>query len=181
MHQEGKPEAPEGAPGSGRARPRRVWAIATALVLAVAAVVAIPLSQPAQPVSPVAAARPAVPIRAVPGSNPSIQKWFLSRDKLRVELNNLLLPFAQNQLTSTTTSKADCARLAVVSRLLNADHGPLAEVDTLGRTGLTQFSQGASACLTGDLAGAKQAILAGLAARATAQAQLDNTLDGDAP
>jgi hypothetical protein len=181
MHRQGKSEAPAGASGSSRVRAWRLGAIIVALVLAVAAVIAVPLSQrgPSHPLAPVAAAQPAAPARAVPGSDPAIQHWLLKRDKLRVELNNLLLPFAQNQVTSAATAKSQCARLQVVAKLLNADHGPQAKVDTLGRTGLTQFEQGAAACLAGDVAGAKKSILDGLSARATAQAQLDNTLDGD--
>ena len=159
----------------------RLGLIVVALVLAVAAVIAVPLSQrgPGAPIAPVAAAKPAAPGRSVPGNDPAIQHWLLSHDKLRIELNNLLLPFAQNQVASAASAKSHCARLAVVAKQLNANHGPQAKVDTLGRAGLTQFEQGAAACLAGDVAGAKQAILAGLSARTTAQAQLDETLDGD--
>ena len=131
-----------------------------------------------------AAAGPAAsaqPEPTPPGLQRAVQSWFKAREGDIVELNNALVPLVQQQTPGAAAVRDTCTRLARVTRSLSA-RGPVPghpKVDAAAQAGMAQFTQAATACLAGDVAGAQRLVREGLAARTDAQEALDELLEGE--
>jgi hypothetical protein len=175
-----EPALPDRRPG-----PSRPWAAVTRRVAPVAAVAAAAVMLGVLPAAGAPSAPDARPLPAagqdspVPGTDPSVQKWFKAREGLQIELNNALLP-AQHLPRPASAARPICTRLlraagalAVLSRV------PSLPLQEPVRAGLDTFVQAATTCLAGDLPKAEQLVAQGLAARAAVSEQIDEILDGD--
>jgi len=162
----------------------RIPAVAGVAVLAVTLLLAGRGSPPAVPpplsgdasavVAPAAAAA-----AAVPGEEPGVQRWLKAREKLQIELVNSAVAVTKLDPAAGRPRDNSCARLAAVTAALNAFAGaPSAQLDQLTRAGLAKFTDGAKACLAGDVPGAITTVKAGLAERAAALDALDDVLEG---
>jgi hypothetical protein len=125
-------------------------------------------------VAPVAAAA-----AAAPGEDSGVQRWLKARERLQIELVNAASAVAKLDPARARAGDGSCARLAAVTTALNVfAAAPDARMDQLSRTGLVKFTEGARACLAGDIPGAIAAAKAGLAERADAMNALDDLLEG---
>jgi hypothetical protein len=114
------------------------------------------------------------------GNRADVQKWFKTREKAQIELNNALVPVVQDKLGSVGRTSAQCRRLnAAVLALKAQGRAPVAEIDELARAGLDKIEQAATACLAGDAAAAQRLAAQGLAERAEASLPLDEALEGE--
>src|SRR5690242_13240729 len=122
----------------------------------------------------------AQPQSAAPGLQAPVQSWFKAREGDVVELNNALVPLVQQQTPDAAAVRNACTRLARVTKALSA-RGPVPgqpKVNAAAQAGMAQFTQAATACLAGDVAGAQRLVREGLAARTDAQEALDELLEG---
>ena len=161
----------------------RIPAVASGVMLAVTLLLAGRDSPPAAPTSPPgdasAVVAPAAAAAAAPGEEPGVQRWFKARERLQIELVNAAVAVTKLDPAAGRPRDNSCARLAAVTAALNAFAGaPSAQLDQLTRAGLAKFTDGAKACLGGDVPGAITTVKAGLAERAAALDALDNVLEG---
>jgi len=161
----------------------RIPAVAGAAALAVALLLVGRVSpSPAVPPPDHASAevaRAAAVATEVPGAEPGLQRWLKAREKLQIELVDAAVAVTKLDPAAGRPRDNSCARLAAVSTALNAfAAAPSAPVDKLTRAGLAKFTDGAKACLAGDVATAIVTVKAGLAERADALNALDAVLEG---
>ena len=161
----------------------RIPAVAGVATLAVTLLLAGRGTPPAAPPPPPgdtsAVVAPAAAAAAAPGEEPGVQRWFKAREKLQIELVNAAVAVTKLEPAAGRPRDNSCARLAAVTTALNAFAGaPSAQLDQLTRAGLAKFTDGAKACLAGDVPGAITTVKAGLAERAAALDALDNVLEG---
>ena len=162
----------------------RIPAVASGATLAVALLLAGRDSPPTAPppppgAAPAAAAPAAAAAAAAPGEEPGVQRWFKARERLQIELVNAAVAVTKLDPAAGRPRDNSCARLATVTTALNAFAGaPSAQLDQLTRAGLAKFTEGAKACLAGDVPAAITTVKAGLAERAAALDALDNVLEG---
>ena len=111
------------------------------------------------------------------GENPAVQMWFKRQETARIAVNNALQQ-AYLQLDGVRGAGNGCAQLRVTSEIvLRLAPTPKQTLNPLVVAGVTQFRDGAVACLAGDVAGARQLFAAGAQARADAEDQLDEVLE----
>ncbi|GAB2831958.1 hypothetical protein [Lentzea nigeriaca] len=111
-----------------------------------------------------------------PGENPAVQRWFKSREKLQIELNDAL----QAARSLTAPSSAVCARLTVATfRFGLGSTVPEVKLQPYVYAGLPEFMQAAQACTAGDLATMRQRMDEGAASRSTALDHIDEILDNE--
>lgn len=119
---------------------------------------------------------PPGPVAAV-GENPAVQAWFKRQEGARIALNNALQQ-AYLQLDGARGAGNGCAQLKAASEVvLRLAPTPKVTLNPLVVAGVSQFRDGAVACLAGDIAGARQLFAAGAQARADADSQIDEVLE----
>ncbi len=127
-----------------------------------------------------AAAAPQVPAAAQqhvsPGENPSVQRWFKSREKRQIELNDAL----QAARNLTAPSSTVCARLTVAAWQYRFGPAvPEAKLQAPVYAGMPEIVQAARACVAGDLATMRQRMDEGAALRSAALDHIDEILDNE--
>lgn len=127
-------------------------------------------------VSADAAPPPPGPVAAV-GENPAVQQWFKRQEAARIALNNALQQ-AYLQLDGAPGAANGCAQVRDASRaVLGLPPTPKQTLNPLVVAGVSQFQDGAIACLAGDTAGARQLFAAGAQARADADNEVEDVLE----
>lgn len=189
------PDLDDRRPSWRRAPRARAFVVAGGAVLVGAVLVARPDHVPPAAVAPsvpaatdaAAGAAPGDPVvapvaaaaAAAPGEDSGVQRWLKARERLQIELVNAASAVAKLDPARARAGDGSCARLAAVTTALNVfAAAPDARMDQLSRTGLVKFTEGARACLAGDIPGAIAAAKAGLAERADAMNALDDLLEG---
>ncbi|MCW2725179.1 MAG: hypothetical protein JWN35_2100 [Frankiales bacterium] len=141
------------------------------------------LTGPARTPSPAVAAAPAAAAGPVPGTDPSVQRWWLSVDQAKVRFNDAL------QQAQTAVAAQQAGACQPLSASVSSIQGALPRLRLLPNGGakladalvlpLNTFSQAAKACLAGDFVTAQSALLTGAPQQAAAQLTIDEILDGD--
>ena len=123
-----------------------------------------------------APAAPATPPPAV-GDNAAVQKWFKAQEKARIAVNNALQQ-AYLQLDNAPGAGNGCAQLKTAAEaVLALTPPPKQALDPLVDAGVTQFRDGAVACLAGDIAGARGLFATGAQTRADAENEIEEVLE----
>jgi hypothetical protein len=119
----------------------------------------------------------------IPGTDPAIQRWYLSNGAAKIAFNDAL--FAAEQAIPGHNASG-CNRLDVAARGLLAVLPQLAGLSPAGQKlaaamqpAITTFGTAAQACLAGNFAAAQTALDAGIVQQADAQTTVDEILDGD--
>jgi hypothetical protein len=138
-----------------------------------------PAAAPAAPAAPPAPAAPAV----VPGTDPSVQQWWSSYGRAKVQFNEALQE-AQTGVAARTSASCQPLNASVTAML-----GTLPQLRLLPNGGtkladqltppLTTFGAAAKACLAGDFTGAQGSLATGAAQQVAAQAEIDEILEGE--
>lgn len=130
----------------------------------------------------VASAQPQAPVPAAarqhvsPGENPSVQRWFKSREKRQIELNDAL----QAARNLTTPSSAVCARLTVAAwQFRFGPSVPEVKLQAPVYAGMPELVRAAQACVAGDLTTMRQRMDEGAALRSAALDHIDEILDNE--
>jgi hypothetical protein len=125
---------------------------------------------------------PAAQATPIPGTDPAIQRWFLSSGAVKVAFNNALLR-AERGVASG--SAADCQPLDTAVRALSAALPKLGALSPAGQKlaaaiqpPVSTFRAAATACLAKDFAAAKTSLDTGVRQQAEAQGTVDEILDG---
>lgn len=130
--------------------------------------------------SAVATPTPAAAPVSIPGTDPQVQRWLERRGDAQVELANALLA-VQHLTGPSPTAASACRRLDRAARTLREwPPAPLPDLGAAASAGLEQLSGAAASCRAGDFPAMRRQLGSAVALRATAQAEIDEILDGDA-
>ena len=167
-----RPLAPLADPGRGERG-------ALALTLLLAGRDSPPAAPPSPPGDTSAVVAPAAAAAAAaPGEEPGVQRWFKARERLQIELVNAAVAVTKLDPAAgrpRDNVRAPRRRHRGVERLRRCPVGSAGPADA-GRS--AKFTDGAKACLAGDVPGAITTVKAGLAERAAALDALDDVLEG---
>jgi hypothetical protein len=126
---------------------------------------------------------PAAQATSIPGTDPAIQRWFLSSGAIKVAFNDALLRAERGVASSNA---AECRPLDAAARALSVVLPKLAALSQAGQKlaaaiqpPITTFGTAAQACLAKNFPGAQTSLEAGIVQQADAQATVDEILDGD--
>ncbi|MEO6504118.1 MAG: hypothetical protein ABIQ09_19695 [Jatrophihabitantaceae bacterium] len=126
---------------------------------------------------------PAAQATAIPGTDPAIQRWFLSNDAAKIAFNDALL---RAQRGVAGGKAAECHPLSVATEALGKALPKLAGLSPAGlklaaaiQPVMTTFTTAATACLAKDFPAAQTALDAGVVRQADAQETIDEILDGE--